>query len=200
MKKTLLTIIPAAGLLLSTSLMAQSEQTDASGNYYAGVQYVLATYDEDGMEEFKPTALGIRLGMHLNDNFSIEGRLATGMEDDSINDTLPPPDDDINVTLTAELDILSGVYGIGHLNVTEALSVYGLIGYTYAEWTAKGKATVSGGSVSASSSNDDAGLSVGFGAEFDMTENLALNLEYTQYLDESDYDISAIGLGVVYGF
>ena len=189
MKKTLLIIFSFAGMLSSPALIAQSEQQSfLTSNYYAGIQIGRGTYDEVGFDEFNPSFLGGRFGMRVNNNLSIEGRLATGLDDDSISSGA--------TTITADFDLLSGIYGVAHIDVTEALSVYGLAGYTYVEWVAKGEAP----GISVSNSSDDSGLSIGFGAELDLNENLAMDLEYTQYLDESDYDITAISLGVVFGF
>ena len=38
------------------------------------------------------------------------------------------------------------------------------------------------------------------GADFDISDNVILNLEYMQYLNRSNYDLSAIALGVTFSF
>jgi len=155
------------------------------GDMYAGIQYSSGAYNEDGFDEVKPTMLVGKYGKYINSVFSMEGRLGLGLQDDSIKY--------FGTELTLDIDSLIGVYGIGNVNLNESSSVYGLIGFTRAE------ATVSASGFGSDSSSES-GLSFGVGANLGVSDSVSLNLEYTQYLNKSDFDLSAIALGVTFGF
>ena len=163
------------------SMVTTAENT---GKTYVGVQYAIGSYNEDGFEEVNPTALVGRFGKYFNDNFALEGRLGIGLQDDSINF--------LGTDVSLEIDTLFGVYGVGHINLNETSSVYGLIGFTRAEATAS--------ALGQSFSDDESGLSFGVGADIGIGNNVALNIEYTQYLNKSEFDFSALGLGAVFSF
>jgi len=180
-KKTIL----KATMLAIVCATSASVVADNTGKTYFGAQYAIGSYNEDGFEEVNPTALVGRFGKFFNDNFALEGRLGIGLQDDSI--------DILGTDVSLEIDTLFGVYGVGHFNLNETSSVYGLIGFTRAE------ATVSAPGFT-SESDDESGLSFGVGADIGIGNNVALNIEYTQYLNKSDFDFSAIGLGAVFSF
>jgi opacity protein-like surface antigen len=52
----------------------------------------------------------------------------------------------------------------------------------------------------AKNNDSDTDTSYGIGADIGITNDLALNIEYMRYLDESKYDLSAIGLGLTVRF
>lgn len=124
----------------------------------------------------------LRGGYFLTDFIAVEGRLGTGVDEDSISGS----------SADVELDQLMGVYAVGHLPVNNALSFYGLLGLSYAE------ATVSNRFVSAS--DDDDGFSYGAGVQVNFTPQLSGQLEYVSYLSKSDYDLNAASLGLSYNF
>ena len=172
------------GLSMATTMLLHA---NSEGDSYGGIQYGLGTYSEDGFDDANPNALVGRYGKFVNDNFAIEGRIGFGVGDDSVND---PTVGDIAI----EIDSLLGVYGVGHVAINDSSSVYGLLGFSRGELTAT--ATDFGISIS----DDDTGLSFGVGSNIGLSDTLALNIEYTQYLSESTYDFTAIGLGVVFSF
>jgi opacity protein-like surface antigen len=112
---------------------------------------------------------------YFNKYFSAEGRLAFGVSDD----------DDV------ELDSLIGIYAVGHWPLSDQFQLYGLIGGSSVDVSYPG-----GG-------GDDSGLSYGVGAEFDMTNNWSLGVEYTSYLQDGEIEGSkfdATGLGVTLNY
>ena len=182
MKKHLTPVIAVALAVSPTVLMANPM---SQGDSYAGITYSQLTYDEDGISgDANPTALIGRLGYFVANQIAIEGRLGIGLSDDTVR--IDGFGQALDVDL--ELDRLLGFYAVGHLPVGDAASIYGLFGFTDA------KATASANGLS--ESDTDSGLSYGFGAEFNTSEQIGLNIEYTQYLDESGYDLSAISAGV----
>lgn len=185
----------AAAVALSTN----SAVADQSGGLYGGVQF--ASFDVSDVtvggatipEDFSPTGLIFRLGNNVNENFSVEGRLGLGLSDD----TITVSDGIDTVSLSIELDTLIGVYGVGHVILSESSSVYGLIGITKVDGTLS--ASLSGGG-SGSLSDDETGLSFGVGADIGLSNTVALNIEYIQYLNKSAFDVSALAFGVKFGF
>ena len=105
-------------------------------------------------------------------------------------------DDDVNIfgtRNTVEIESLVGVYGAGHININKTSSVYGLVGLS------RGEATFSSPGFT-SNSDDETGLSFGIGADIGLNNDVALNIEYVQYLNKSDFDISALAFGAKFGF
>lgn len=184
MKKTILSAAVTFFSICGTNIYAGT-----TGDAYGGIQYALGSYNEDGFEEVNPTALVGRFGKYVQNNFAIEGRIGIGLQDDSVNVFVPGFG---NLDVSLDIDTLIGIYGVGHVNLNESSSVYALLGFT------RGEATASGGGISIS--GDDSGLSYGVGANIGTGNNVSFNIEYTQYLNKSDFDLSAIGLGIVFGF
>ena len=186
MKNKLISVALASALMFGT----QAGMAASSDEYYFGIQYAAGEYDEDGISKsFSPDAFVMRLGGYFNPNFSVEGRLGTGSGDDT--QFLP----EFGVSFTLDLDTIMGVYAVGHLDLSESSSIYALLGVTQIE----GKAHSSGiPRVSDSSTNSSS--SYGVGADFDISDNVILNLEYMQYLNRSNFDLSAIALGVTFSF
>jgi opacity protein-like surface antigen len=161
---------------------------------YAGVQYASTDFSFDGVsQEFSPTALIGRAGSNFNQYVSIEGRLGIGLSDDTITVT----DGVTTRQVSVELDTLIGFYGIGRVPLGKSSSLYALIGLTQVDATASSSVT---GSAPASLSDDESDLSYGLGADIGLRYNLWVNIEYVQYLDKSDIEVSAVAVGMRFGF
>lgn len=167
-------ISAVAATLISTPVFA----TDA-GEGYVGGQFSRTTYEESGVD-VSPTAIIGRLGYFVVDNFAVEGRLGFGVGDDSA------------FGADFEIDSIAGLYGVGHLPLGDVASVYAIAGFSRGEATASGP----GGSISA----DDTDFSYGVGLQAKFAPTLSGHVEYMSYLDKSDYEITAIGLGLNYHF
>lgn len=141
----------------------------------------MTTYDASGFDsDLNPTAIIGRLGYFVVDNFAVEGRLGFGVGDDS----------DFGVDF--EIDSIAGLYGVGHLPLGDVASVYAIAGFS------RGEATVS--DPWGSFSDDDTGFSYGVGLQAKFAPTLSGHAEYMSYLNKSDYEITAIGLGLNYHF
>lgn len=171
-------------LFLAPSIASANDK----GTSYAGVQYATIGYDESGFDEFNPTGLVGRFGHFVADNFAVEGRIGFGLAEDS--QTIS------GIDVSLEVDNLFGVYGVGYLPFNDKVSGYALLGFTTASMTAK----ATDGINSASASADDDGLSFGIGGQFDVTDKASLNIEYTQYLDGSNYKADAFSFGANFKF
>ena len=186
--KTKLMYMALAGTLTFT---ATTGIAATEGGSYVGVQYGIGNYDEDGVDEtFNPTALIGRFGYFFHPNFSVEGRLGFGLQDDTQS---VPAFGGIDATL--DIDHVVGLYGTGHINLTESISFYGVLGASSVEATAS-VPSLPGIEVS----DDESSVSYGVGADFGIGKNIALNIEYMRYLDKSSYDLDMIGLGASYNF
>jgi outer membrane immunogenic protein len=186
--KLIVTILAGTWLLAS-----QPGVADTSAENYAGLQYGVADYSEDGISKsYSPDALLLRVGKYLNPNLTIEGRLGTGLNSDT---QFLPEFGTSGLDVKMELDLILGVYAAGHFNLTESASLYALVGISRVE----ADVTVPQ-FPAAKKSDDNTDLSYGVGAEIGIANNLALNVEYMQYLDESNFDLSALALGVTVRF
>lgn len=155
-----------------------------TGDSYAGIQYAAVTYSEDGFADVNPAAVVGKYGYYFNDFIAVEGRLGFGISDDSINIS--------GIPVTLKIDSLVGMYAIASLPLSNAASVYGLLGFTRAELTASALGLSVGGS--------ETDFSYGAGAEFSFGNNTSASIEYMSYLTESDFDVNAISIGINFAF
>jgi len=196
----------AKHIFLGCTLLAFSAtvtaEADKTGRNYVGAVYTMLTASPEGLPDFDLSALGVRGGHYFNKYFSVEGRLAVGVGDDSLSTIGDVGFGPETVTLAIDLDYSLGVYAVGHIPLTEQFQLYGLVGLTKQEITLEGCAA----SVGCDSEGfGDSDLSLGVGVEFDVTRNLSLGLEYISYLTDGDiygvkYDTDGVGLTVNYLF
>jgi len=183
-----LIFIALAGSLF---LVTKAAVAGTEGEYYFGLQYGLGSYDEDGISEtYEPTILTGRFGRFLTPVFAVEGRLGTGLDDDTHN--LPGFG---NRDVTLEIDSLLGLYGTAHLNLTESSSLYGLLGMSEVKGTTSLPAFPGLESTESNSS-----VSFGFGADIGIGNHWALNIEYMRYLSKEDFDFDVGSVGASFSF
>ena len=184
--KNKITSIVLAGAAALTVNYAIAESTDDE-DIYAGVQYGFGDFStSDISKDFDPQVIVGRFGLRKN-NFALEARIGSGIQSDS--QTIPGVLGDVDLYIGS----LLGLYGIGHINLGESSSVYGLVGVTYIEASLRN-------SLGLSESDRDNGLSIGVGADYGVGENVTLNIEYTSYIIDSDFDLKVLGLGVTFGY
>lgn len=171
-------------IIFSLGLFAQQAFAVEPGALYGGLQYAQVTYDEEDFEELEPTALIGRIGRFMTENVSIEGRLGAGLEDDDIDIVIPGFG-----TIEAEVEVntLYGFYAAVHSDPSKDVSIYGIVGVS------KGELEFS--ALGLSEDEDDSGLSYGIGLNFGK-----FNVEYMSYLDEDEYEVTALSIGFVSSF
>jgi len=182
-------------IILTSALMLFSKiaMADPLNQYYLGVQYAVVDYNEQGFSKsFSPSLLVGRFGKKINSNFSVEARMGLGVQDDT---KFLPELGVSGLDASLELDSMVGLYATGHINFTESSSIYGVLGIS----RINGSAKVPQFPASKSSRCNNDG-SYGIGADIGLGDNVALNIEYMQYLDKSDFDLGAIAVGVVLDF
>jgi len=185
------------------ALSANAIAADKTGGGYVGAGYTMLTVSPEGGPDFDLSALGVRGGYYFNKYFSVEGRLAIGVGDDSMTDTVDVPGfGTYTGTLTVSLDYSLGVYAVGHIPLTERFQLYGLAGFTQHSVNLELCVPPFG---CEDDSYDDSDLSFGVGAEFDMTKNLSLGVEYVSYFTDGEiegdkYDADGLGITLNYLF
>lgn len=172
--------------ILLAGLISSPAFAGDAGTSYIGLQYAQTSYEDDANVEVDPSALVGRFGYFVTDYFSLETRAGFGIGDDEAEW------DGYSTGVNVEIDYLFGAYGVGHLPINDMLSVYALAGFTQGEFTAEAGPY--------SYSDDDSGFSYGIGGQANFTPAVAATVEYTSYLDKSDYEISAISAGLNYQF
>ncbi|WP_430460985.1 porin family protein [Thalassolituus sp. LLYu03] len=166
------------GMMLSSTSMTFADENPG----YIGLGYHMGKYEESGLSDAEPSALKIEVGKYLNSNVAIEGQFLFGLGDDTVDV------DGLDVDL--ELKNAISIFVKGDIDLGEKANLYGLIGFT------KGKLEATIDEYDVSVSEDDSGLSYGFGIEGEVADGVSLNGEYIIYLSEDDYDYSGFNFGI----
>lgn len=151
----------------------------ADDGLYFGVNLAQINYKEDGFSTASPKALVLRLGKELNPNVAIEGRIATGISDDTTSG------------VKIELDGAYGVYFKGIIPGA-TVSPYGLVGYTNGEITA----SVPGFSIS----DDEGDFSYGIGLDFAVSKTFGVNVEFAKLFTGDGYKVDGLSVGATFRF
>ena len=157
-----------------------SPMAASADNTYLGVGYHFGTYDESGFPEANLNGIKLEVGTYVAPNVAIEGHLLFG----SGSDTVTYLGTDIDLKLKNAIS----VFVKGGLPLSEAANLYGLLGFT------KGKLEAS--VLGTTFSEDDSGLSYGFGAEVAVGSNMYISGEYIMYISELDYDYTGFNIGI----
>lgn len=138
----------------------------AKENLYAGASF--SSVDLDGVS---PSAIGAHVGAKLHPNLAVEARFGIGMGDDK----------------GFEVDNYFSVLAKGILPIQDNLSVYGLVGFSRVAASYSETVCFGGwGCQTFSGEASDSGLSLGAGAEFDLTPRISLSAEYLMMVDDAD--------------
>ena len=171
MKKTMIAGAIIASLGLATAVEAKE------GNYY-GLSVSQLGYDEAGFSADVMTIDG-KLGTYFNENFSGEIRLGLGITDDTVNV--------FGTDVDVEIPNYFGAYVRGGIPVTEGFYPYIVAGYT------RGK--IEGSALGESFSETESDVSYGLGADFSVSNDVDITLEYMNYLDKDGVEVDGISLG-----
>jgi len=171
-------------------------------NNYSGIQYSAIDYEDELGLTMKPTALVVRMGSFINDYLAVEGRIGFGLSDDKTTGSgTDAVLGDFNASLGLDIESLFGFYVLGVMPVSSGFDLYGLIGVSSIDFGLTANLnTANLGSISATGSETENGLSYGVGTSIGMGENSSLNLEYMSYLDKSDYTLNSINAGFLFNF
>ena len=157
--------------ILLTAFISVSANADS----YMGVGY-LHNNVEIGSANASPASVMFKYGTFWSDSFSVEGRLAIAILDDSISG------------LDVEVEQLFGVYGVYNFAAGRNINPYLMLGYTDGDLNV------------ASLESSRSGASYGAGADFKLDDWSVINIDYTRYLNEDGIQISGINLGYTVNF
>ena len=170
-------VIATVSLLVSASAAASNRHyreyadEDAYNGVYFGVSAGELNYKEEGLDTINPTVALFRVGMQFSPYLALEGRIGTGISDDSSNG------------FRVDTHAIYGGYIKGMLPLAPTFSVYGLAG-------------VSGLDLQRNyykHESSDSGLSFGAGADWQLGGGASLNLEWMRLIDgeNAGYDYAA---------
>ena len=152
---------------------------------WVGADYSWLEFEsEETRDTLKPRAAIIRGGLEFNRWLGVEARAGTGIRSDKRS--VPGGE------ARFDLDRLIGGYVTLSLPVDGAARPYLIGGFT----EARGEATGDFNGVQFSDTETTDDNSWGAGIALNLTDTLAINAEYMEYLDNSDGELSSISLGV----
>lgn len=169
----ILLVVAIAFLYSSSSLAANQDRTSEE------FQYTLVSYHEIGFDETKPTAWIGKYAQLTNGNVAIEEKSVDTWLDRSSN----TPGTGIGVGVTPLFD----TYGVYRTSTNHDKSTYLVLGFASDELSIDEAGTLD--------SRNDSGFSYGFGVN-DSTSNF----EYMMFMDQANYQISAIGMSFISEF
>ncbi len=148
---------------------------------YVGGSALFVDVDFDDVNQ-KASLTGVtgRLGSMVNDNIGGEVRVSLGVGDDSIFSGILETDVELN-------SMIGGYFRAGG-PVGQNFFPYAVVGFTRAELE-----------YSSNWNRDDdsnTDVSFGFGADVSLDRNLSLNVEYMNYYDKDDVEISGFSIGI----
>ena len=199
----------AAAATSALAFGAQAQSVDETGFYTEG-GYQYMNIEPDGADQGVDTnGIAARAGYQFNNIFSLEGELATGIDDgefdfnvDEDEFNLDDNDDgDFNDTIAAagdiELNYLVGLYGKAEVPITDRLDAYARAGYAYID--VDSQVQTPGGTTLATISDSENGPAVGAGLSYALTEDWYIKGDYTYYSFE-DTDTDGVMIGAGYKF
>lgn len=209
-KKMIIGASAASAIALSSGAAQAQGYVDADTGFYLEGGYSYLDIEPDGAKSGVDTnAFTARAGYQFNRNFSLEGDITTGVDDDDfgydVREGLVGIDDnadgDLNDVINAngnlELNYLVGLYGKAALPVTDRFDVFARAGYAFIDMDASVRSP-SGAAINTIEDSDD-GVALGAGAEYQLSERWNVRADYTWY-DFEDTETQAAMIGVGYKF
>jgi opacity protein-like surface antigen len=121
------------------------------------------------------SSLSIILGTKINENFSVETRMASGVSSDN----------------SLKLKNLYGAYLKAGIPVSETIYPYAILGYS--------KASVKSSSSSTTIKNES-DASMGLGVDIKLNKSINVQMEYTNYIKDNGFKIGGLGLSISNSF
>ena len=181
---TIISVLLWSGILLSGGALADD-------GTYLNLSIAEVTYEEEPFPDFKPTMLVARFGKIYDSGLGIEARFAGGLDGDPRNFDIPILG---NTELDIEVELLYGLYFVARANLGGPASIYAVAGFSTLEL----RATAVAGGLTGSLSEDESGASFGAGISFGPSGKAHLTLEYMSYLDEDEFSVSSVSLGILF--
>ena len=199
MNKKIAIAAASALLVLGTAAHAQQARSSLSGGYVE-LGYTQLKLSGEGSDA-KPGAIRGIVGYDVHPNIAIEGMLAFGVKDDNATETVDTAFGPVTATGKIKLKNAYGIYVKPKFDVTDAVQVYGRLGYSHAKFEASASASVPGvGTVSGTESDSDGGASYGLGANFKFSPNAYVGVDYMRYFKRDGVTVNGLTVGLGYRF
>lgn len=156
-------------------LLTSNTHAYETGDTYVGVQFADAEVEVDGLDDIDNTYGLLRMGIYVTPALALDLRIGDGIDDDKV------------MGVKYSIDRIAGLFALYHFELSSTISIYGLLGYSEADLKAR---------FNGDSSIDDKD-DIGYGIGLDLGN---FNIEYTEYLDGSDYELKAASIGYTYHF
>lgn len=155
---------------------------DASPFYVGLGLSNMKLHDDFTKEEFSSMGVMLQAGYQFNKYFALEGRYTRNVGDVEYDhgNTINPDYDDYPTDFSNIGIYLKPMYPI------ESFNVYALLGYGQVELT---NIPLGGAGISADRAED--GFQWGLGASYDVTDDIALFVDYVKFYDDDGFDYRA---------
>ncbi|MDY6920203.1 MAG: porin family protein [Pseudomonadota bacterium] len=167
--------------LLALTVMAAAP-AQAADPYLGGSALFLDAEDSELDLDASLTAVTGRLGSFFNDNMAGEVRVSLGVDGDTVGSGI----------FKADVDLKSMIGGYLRLGapVSDSLFPYAVVGFTRTELEVDFENF-------GSESDSETDISYGLGVDLSLDRNLRLNVEYMNYYDKDDTEITGFSIGIV---
>jgi len=164
-----------AALLVCVGLPAQAAHAQVRNPFYVGLDAHAWRLEPDRGSTWSAVGVRGKLGAQIAEQVSVEAHLATGGSDRANNVSL-------------SLDHVFGFFIRGDIPITRYLGLYGLLGYSEVKADVRGF------------SGKESSVSFGVGADYAVSNTTSLNIDWIRYVDHSNFDYSALGVGARWRF
>ena len=165
--KKLVIVLPGV-FIIALLALSTADANEARG--YIGLQLGKADLEGDDLN------YGLaRIGIKYPNNIAAEVRYGAGANSKTTGG------------VKVEIERIIGVYGAYHFDLSDKLSLYGIVGWS--------EIVINSSDSLDSVDTSQDGISYGVGAEF-----RGFNVEWMQYLDTEDVETQAIAIGYNYHF
>lgn len=178
-----------AALALTCLTVSTAFAQKAPDSVYGELGYTQVTLsDPANTASSKPSALRAIVGYEMNRNFSVEGMLAMGVADGSIDVAVLGG----TVSMRSKIDSMYGVFAKAKAEVAPGVELFGRVGYS------KSNYTLSFPGASGSGSTD--GIAWGLGGSYAVSPGVALTVDYTSYYNKDGAKATGPTFGVSFKF
>ncbi len=162
--------------------------SNAYAESYLDLGYSMDSFELSDGTEFEPSTAHLTLGTKLGSNIAVEGVIGTGVVDDSQSFFL-------GNDITVEMNEFYGIYLRPFVSVTDGIELFARLGYR------KYEATVSSDAGTGTENTDsDKDVSYGIGAAFNVSDATSILVDYMNYYDKENLEISGVSLGLRFAF
>ncbi|MBZ2188012.1 porin family protein [Alcanivorax sp. JB21] len=184
LSRRLVFTLPFALFGLLSSLPAQAIEP------YLGINAAALRYElPNDTKDLRPYAVHVRTGIEFNEFLGLEGRLGTGISSDRRSRN--------GVREKVQTEWLAAAFVKLSIPVNQGMGrPYLLGGHTHTQQRITRDQPLLIGSVRERRREDLHGLSFGGGADFMLSEAVALNMEYVRYTDGGRSRIHSLALGL----